>query len=143
MPRKPKFSQGTYEIRNIHKYVGKGKPRYRSSWELAFMNFCDSNEHILQWASESVQIPYRHPLTGKQTIYVPDFIVIYQNKHGQQRGELIEIKPHGQSVLTEKQNAQQRATVAVNHAKWEAANHWAKKQGLTFRVITENEIFRR
>ena len=143
MPRKPKFSQGTYEVRNAGKYVGKGKPRYRSSWELAFMNFCDANEHILQWASESVQIPYRHPLTGKQTIYVPDFLVIYQNKHGQQRGELIEIKPKGQSMLTEKQNAQQRATVAVNFAKWEAANHWANRNGLTFRVITEDDIFRK
>jgi hypothetical protein len=141
MPRKPKFSQGTYEVRNPNKYVGKGKPRYRSSWELAFMNFCDSNEHIIQWASESVTIPYRHPLTGKQTIYVPDFLVIYRDKHGNQRGELIEIKPQGQSVITEKQNAQQRATVAVNHAKWQVANVWAQKNGLKFRVITENDIF--
>ena len=141
MPRKPKFSQGTYEVRNASKYVGKGKPRYRSSWELAFMNFLDSNDNILQWASESVQIPYRHPLTGKQTIYVPDFLVIYQNKHGEQRGELVEIKPSGQSMLTEKQNAQQRATVAVNYAKWESANHWCKRNGLTFRVITEKDMF--
>jgi hypothetical protein len=140
---KPKFSQGVYEVRNANKYVGKGKPRYRSSWELTFMNFCDNNEHILQWASESITIPYRHPLTGKQTMYVPDFFVLYQTKDGKQRGELVEIKPKGQSMIMEKQNPQQRATVAVNYAKWEAANHWCKRNGLTFRVITEDQIFRR
>jgi len=98
---KPKFSQGVYEVRNANKYVGKGKPRYRSSWELSFMNFLDNNEHIMQWASESISIPYRHPLTGKQTIYVPDFLVIYRDKNGKQRAELVEIKPSGQSMLTE------------------------------------------
>ena len=138
---KPKFSQGVYEVRNASKYVGKGKPRYRSSWELSFMNFLDNNEHIMQWASESISIPYRHPLTGKQTIYVPDFLVIYRDKNGKQRAELVEIKPSGQSMLTEKQNPQQRATVAVNYAKWEAAQHWCKRQGITFRVITEKDMF--
>jgi len=143
MPRKTNFSQGPYHIRNTNKYVGKGTPRYRSSWELAFMNFCDNNEHILQWASESISIPYRHPLTGKQTIYVPDFFVVYRTKNNKQVAEVIEIKPKGQSMLTEKQNPQQRATVAVNYAKWEAAQAWCKRQGLVFRVITEDQIFRK
>lgn len=140
---KPKFSQGVYEVRNANKYVGKGKPRYRSSWELTFMNFADNNEHILQWASESIQIPYRHPLTGKHTIYVPDFFVVYVDKNGKQRAELIEIKPSGQSMITEKQNQQQRATVVVNYAKWEAAQAWCKRNGITFRIITEKDMFHR
>jgi len=140
---KPKFSQGIYEVRNANKYVGKGKPRYRSSWELSFMHFCDNNEHILQWASEAISIPYRNPLTGKATQYVPDFFVLYRTKNNKQVAELIEIKPKGQSMLTEKQNANQRAVVAVNHAKWEAAQHWCKRQGLIFRVITEDQIFHR
>ena len=44
-------------------------------------------------------------------------------------------------MITEKQKPQERAVVAVNHAKWEAANIWCKRQGLTFRVITEQEMF--
>jgi hypothetical protein len=137
-----KFAQGIYKVMNPQKYVGNREPRYRSSWEWHFMTFCDSNDHILQWASESVSIPYRHPLTGKQTIYVPDFLITYQGSNGRTIGELIEIKPRKQSVIEDRQSQRDRAVVAVNYAKWSAAEKWAKRQGLTFRVITEDQIFR-
>jgi hypothetical protein len=32
--------------------------------------------------------------------------------------------------------------VAINYAKWDAATKWCKQQGLTFRVINEDMIFR-
>lgn len=136
-----RFANGKYNLKNPGKYVGKGIPTYRSSWEFAFMNFADTNENVLQWASESINIPYRHPLTGKQTIYVPDFLVVYRTKNNTVKAEVIEIKPSGQSVITEKQKPQERAVVAVNHAKWEAASIWCKRQGLAFRIITEKEMF--
>ena len=41
MPRRRKYAQGIYTVKNQHKYVGKGKPMYRSGWELTFMIFCD------------------------------------------------------------------------------------------------------
>jgi hypothetical protein len=137
-----KFAQGIYKVLNPQKYVGNREPRYRSSWEWHFMKFCDDNDHILQWASESVSIPYRHPLTGKQTIYVPDFLITYQGSNGKTIGELIEIKPRKQSVIEDRQSQRDRAVVAVNYAKWSAAEKWAKRQGLSFRVITEDQIFR-
>jgi hypothetical protein len=34
-----------------------------------------------------------------------------------------------------------RAIVAINYAKWDAATKWARANGLTFRVITENDMF--
>jgi hypothetical protein len=137
-----KFAQGIYKVMNPQKYVGNREPRYRSSWEWHFMKFCDDNDHVLQWASESVSIPYRHPLTGKQTIYVPDFLITYQGSNGKTVGELIEIKPRKQSVIEDRQSQRDRAVVAVNYAKWSAAEKWAKRQGLSFRVITEDQIFR-
>jgi hypothetical protein len=138
-----KFAQGIYEIRNPQKYVGLGKPRYRSGWEMTFMMFCDNNDHVLQWASESIKIPYKNPLTGKQTIYVPDFLVVYQNKQGQQIAEMIEIKPKKQTIIEDNRaSMKMRATVAVNHAKWQAAHAFCKRAGITFRVITEDDIFR-
>lgn len=137
-----KFAQGVYQVLNPEKYVGNRPPRYRSSWEWHFMKFCDDNKHILQWASESVSIPYRHPLTGKQTVYVPDFLITYQGSNGKTVGELIEIKPRKQSLIEEKQSQRDRAVVAVNYAKWDAATKWARRQGLNFRVITEDQIFR-
>jgi hypothetical protein len=137
-----KFAQGAYVIKNKAKYVGKGTPRYRSGWELAFMRFLDNNDNILQWASESISIPYRNPITGKQSIYVPDFLITYRNRNNQMVAEVIEIKPKKQSVIESKMKANERATVAVNYAKWDSATKWCKKQGLLFRVITEDDMFR-
>lgn len=137
-----KFAQGIYTVQNPQKYAGKGAPRYRSGWEHAFMRFCDNNEHIVMWNSEGLRIPYRHPLTGKATNYIPDFLIQYRNKNNQVVTELIEIKPKKQSVIESKASANERAVVAVNYAKWDAAQKWCRRQGITFRVITEDDIFR-
>jgi len=136
-----KLAQGAYKITNPQKYVGKGDPRYRSGWELSFMRFCDTNDNVLQWASESINIPYRHPLTGKQTIYVPDFLITYRTRNNTMRAELIEIKPKKQSVIESKMSSKDRAVVAINYAKWAAAQKWCQRQGIAFRVITENDMF--
>ena len=136
-----KWAQGVYLVLNKEKYVGNGLPRYRSGWEHAFMRFCDTNDNILQWASESINIPYRNPLTGKNTIYVPDFLITYRTRNNQMKAELIEIKPKSQSVIESKTSQRDRAAIAVNYAKWDAATKWARKQGLTFRVINEDQIF--
>ena len=135
------FRQGFYEVRNSQKYVGNGKPKFRSGWEMTFMMFLDSNDNVINWASEPVRIPYRNPLTGKMTMYVPDFIVTYRGPKETVRAELIEIKPKKQSLVESKMKDRDRAIVAVNYAKWHAATLWAKQNGLTFRVITEEQIF--
>lgn len=137
-----RFAQGIYRLTNPAKYAGNRPPRYRSGWELAFMRFCDSNDNIVQWASESISIPYRHPLTGRNTIYVPDFFVQYRTKDNRTRAEVIEIKPKKQSIIESKATARDRAVIAVNYSKWDAATKWCRRQGLTFRVITEDDIFR-
>lgn len=137
-----KFAQGAYLVKNPQKYVGKGAPRYRSGWEHAFMRFLDENEHVLQWASESISIPYRNPLTGKQSVYIPDFLITYRSRTSTMVAELVEIKPKKQSVIESKASARDRAIVVVNYAKWDAATKWARRNGLTFRVITEDDLFR-
>ena len=136
-----RWAQGVYEVINPDKYVGKGQPRYRSGWEHSFMRFCDLNDHSLQWASEALTIPYRHPLTGKSTVYVPDFLITYRTRDNTVRAELIEIKPKKQSVVESKMSSRDRAVVAVNYAKWDAATKWARRNGMTFRVITEDQMF--
>lgn len=136
-----RWAQGIYEVHNPDKYVGRRRPRYRSGWEHSFMRFCDHNDYVLQWASESVTIPYRHPLTGKLTNYVPDFVIVYQGRDRVIKAELIEIKPKKQSVIESKMSDRDRAVVAVNYAKWAAAEKWAKRHGMTFRVITEDQMF--
>jgi len=136
-----KWSQGAYKLKNPEKYIGKKEPKYRSSWEMSFFNFCDTNPNVLQWASESIHIPYRNPLTGKATIYVPDVFMLYVDKSGRQKAELIEIKPLKETILTEKSTMHDKMAIAVNMAKWESARVWSKRNGITFRVVTEKELF--
>ena len=136
------WAQGKYKVQNANKYIGKNLPKYRSGWELTFMMFCDNHDSVLNWASESIQIPYRNPFTGKPTIYVPDFFVLYQDKNGIQRAEIVEIKPKKQSLIESRvTSARDKAAVALNHAKWAAAKAYAKKIGVNFRVITEDDLF--
>ena len=136
-----RWANGLYTVTNPDKYVGKRQPRYRSGWEHSFMRFCDNNDSILQWASESIAIPYRNPVTGKMSQYIPDFLITYRTKDNQQRAELIEIKPKKQSIIESKMSSRDRAVVAVNYAKWAAAQIWCRKAGLHFRVITEDDLF--
>ena len=75
------------------------------------------------------------------TSYVPDFLLSYRTRENTVKAELIEIKPKGQSTITERQNPRERAVVAVNYAKWHSATLWARKNGLTFRVITEDDMW--
>ena len=137
----PKFANGKYQLTNPSKYAGNKAPTYRSGWEHTFMRFCDNNSSVINWASEPVQIPYRNPLSGKQTIYVPDFLIMYQDKQGKKRAELIEIKPKSQTLINEKTNPKDKLSIAINHAKWEAAAKWCKLKGLRFRVVTEDDIY--
>ena len=137
-----KFAQGPFTMKNPDKYVGKKTPLARSSWEFVFMRTLDEHPGVQSWASESIQIPYRDPLTGRSTIYVPDFFVVYVDKNKTQHAELIEIKPLNQMTLENAgKNNYNRAQVVKNMAKWEAANNWCKQQGIKFRVINENDIF--
>ena len=137
-----KFAQGVYEVVNKQKYVGTKQPYYRSSWELAFMRMCDSHPNILKWASENIKIPYRNPVTGKHTNYVPDFMIHYIDKTGSEHVELIEIKPSTQTTLENSRNKKEALTVAVNAAKWAAAQEWCQRKGIRFKVINEDQIFR-
>lgn len=136
------WAQGIYTPQNPEKYIGKHNPKYRSGWEFTFMQFCDNNKSVLKWASEAISVPYRNPLTGKVSRYVPDFFIVYQNKFGHQLAEVVEIKPKKQSLIESRvASARDRAIVAVNQAKWASAMAYCKAQGFTFRVITEDDLF--
>lgn len=136
------WAQGKFTPKNPQKYVGKHSPRYRSGWELTFMMFCDNHDGVIYWASEAMSIPYKNPFTGKITNYVPDFFVMYEDKYGRKKAEIVEIKPKKQSLIESRvASAKDRAVVALNHAKWSAAMAYCKQQGYTFRVITEDDLF--
>jgi hypothetical protein len=137
-----KFAQGRFEMKNPSKYVGTKTPLARSSWEFVFMRMLDEHQGVEKWASESIQIPYRDPLTGKYTIYVPDFFITYVDKNGAKHAEVVEVKPASQTLLANVgKSVYNQQHYIKNMAKWEAATKWCKQQGIKFRVVNEEHIF--
>ena len=106
------------------------------------MRFCDTNPSVQKWASEAIQIPYRDPLTGRQTVYVPDFFIQYVDKNMKMHVELIEIKPASQSIIERVGKSKyNQAQFVKNQAKWASAQIWCKQQGIKFRIVNENDLF--
>ena len=137
-----KFAKGRYNLKNQEKYIGLKTPTYRSGWEQAFMRLCDEHPNVHKWASESIKVPYRHPFTGKYTVYVPDFFVVYMDKDGKKHAELIEVKPMAQTNMESAgRNMGKRKQVIINQAKWEAATAYAKQNKIRFRVVSEEQLF--
>lgn len=135
----------------------------RSSWELIVANYLDMNENVLEWGSEIIKIDYYSNLDNKKHQYTTDFVFTSRNKDGIIEKWLVEVKPQNQvpklnengqiefpklfndkkkKVSAKKmENWKEICEVLVkNHEKWQSARAWAKKNGYTFKIITEEEL---
>lgn len=129
--------------KNPEKYLGDiSKITFRSSWEKTFMQLCDTHPNIVGWGSEILQIPYVNPITKKPSIYIPDFLLVYLDKNGKNIAEVIEIKPMKETLVERAKSKRDQLMVAVNQYKWMAAEKFCKQNNMTFRVLTEQQIFR-
>ena len=126
------YQQGYFTPQKPDKYDGDSSQIiFRSSWELKFMEFCDTNERILTWGSETVSIPYINPILKKESKYFIDCYLVLKDKEGNITKWLIEIKPNkylspptAPTRLTEKQTlsyARHAKTYIINTAKFNAA----------------------
>lgn len=147
VPRK--YKQGKYIPINRDKYKGDPtKIKYRSSWELQFIKWCDLDKNVLAYSYEELVIPYINPLDGRTHRYFPDFYVKVQTASKQIEQWIVEIKPKKQTEEPKKQKRMTKryinevATYAVNYKKWEAAEIWCKKHGFKFVKITEKDLNR-
>lgn len=138
--------RGEFTPENPSKYTGEYPVVWRSTWELDFMIMCDRLESIISWASEPVQIPYNDPLTGKQKVYIPDFLVSFISG-GTRRTKLLEIKPLHETHAEFARSHKDAAIQARNNAKWGAAMMWCAKRSdvegnpVEFDVMTEREAY--
>lgn len=144
---KGKFLQGFYTPKNPQKYVGKGTPIYRSSWELQFFRWVDHNANVLEWASEAVVIPYQSPLDGKVHRYFTDGVIAIREGANIVK-YLIEIKPLKQLSAPKSSKRKKNKSLiyetqqyATNQAKWSAARNWCASNGYKFQILTEKELF--
>jgi hypothetical protein len=139
--------KGRYRIENIKKYKGDiSDVIYRSSWELKFMRWCDSNPSVLEWGSETVIIPYRSPVDNNIHRYFVDFYIKIKDKDNKVLKYLIEIKPE---KFTKPPPIPQKKTKSfiqevfnygINQSKWEAASSFCKDRGWQFLVLTERDL---
>lgn len=136
-----KWNQGIFKPKNTEKYIGNLPITYRSSWERTLMNVFDNHPNVEQWASESIQIPYVSPFDGRWHKYIPDFLVVYTDKNGKKHGEVIEVKPSTQTHPELARSKRDKEAIILNQAKWQYAIEWCKKQGLEFRIMTEEQIY--
>lgn len=139
-----RFKQGYFQPRNPEKYVGDvTKIRFMSSWELSFQRFLDGNPNIIRWSSECIAIPYLKPTDGKIHRYYPDFWIEYINKDGEVLQEVLEIKPKSQAggKAVGRMSLYEKAQYAINLAKWESCKRFCDQRGITFRILTEQELF--
>lgn len=138
------MAKGLFTPTNPSKYLGDPrKIRFLSSWELRFMQACDLNPNVIAWGSEEFKIQYWNPIKNRVANYFPDFIIKYRNTKGEIITEVIEIKPKKQSVVTKKTSTYDKLHLIVNHAKWQAAVAVCESHGIKFRVVTEDELFRK
>ena len=138
--------KGLYNPLNDQKYRGTRPIIYRSGLELSFFRWCDRNERVLQWGSESVVIPYISPKDGRMHRYFVDNVLILQTDKGHQKF-LVEIKPEkqtmppSQSVRKSKKNLLfEQITWAINSSKWDAAKAWCAKNNFEFVILTEKDL---
>lgn len=139
--------KGKYKVKNPAKYRGDmHNVTYRSSWELKLMNWCDTNESVLEWGSEVAVIPYISPVDNKVHRYFVDFYMKIRDKHGVDQKYLVEVKP---KKFTQEPVKPRRVTkqfidevfnYGVNQAKWKAAREFCEDRRWKFVVLTEDEL---
>lgn len=131
-----------------NKYIGKDLPIMRSEWERQFSRWCDMNPNVIQWSSEPFPINYYDPVRRKSRRYYPDFLIKVKDKEGKEMVYCVEVKPYKEITApknnnrkSEKTKIHEATTYITNTAKWKAADDFCKKRGITFRIITEKELF--
>ncbi len=136
-------NRGTFKMRNPQKYRGEtSKCVFRSSLERRFMKYCDKWEHIVQWNCEVVKIPYICRTDGQKHTYIMDFWI--RTNTGKQY--LVEVKPHeftSAPKIPERKTKNYYNKVTMwgkNQSKWEAAEKYAQKRGMEFKILTEKHL---
>jgi len=149
--------KGKYEVQNPEKYIGNKATIYKSGWEHTVFRALDVNKYVEKWGYECIEIYYYHPVYMKWTVYFPDVYCQIVNENNVQQKILVEIKParfckyptqpkrpagSDSKTLKKYQNALKRYEInkrefVVNAAKWEAAQNWCLKHGVTWRILNE------
>ena len=171
MSPKAKTKQGYARIKHPEKYVGDPNLIiYRSTWEYAFIKYCDSSPSVKRWSSEPVSIPYydrvskleechrlglnpNDPANWEVKHYHMDFWVEMDKGNDKVEKIFIEIKPAEKlkkpipppkdaTIAQHKKFNKAAKEYLINEAKFAAAQEFAKKNNAKFYVFTEHTLER-
>jgi len=133
--------------RNPHKYIGDvNNIIVRSSWELRFLNWCDTNSAVVNYASEETIIPYLCETDNKIHRYFIDCKLTIKDKNGDLKTYLCEIKPNHQTMppvypgKQTKRYINEVMTFIKNKSKWKAAERYAFERKMEFLILDEYSL---
>jgi len=137
-PRKnSRYHQGYLDMSKIQKCFCSCQNEpiiYRSQLELQFIQFCENNPKIKQWASEPIAIEYFSRLDNRMANYYPDYVI--ETTEGNHI--IVEIKPYAQTIKPSAQDSRWLKEAWIkNTDKWNAANEFAHKHNAKFIIVTE------
>jgi hypothetical protein len=136
-----------YEPKNPEKYVGNPNNIIcRSNWERKFCKYLDDNDNIIRWSSEEIKIPYISTIDKQVHQYYPDF-VFEAKKEEKIETFMIEIKPKKQTIQplprkNKRAYLNECITFETNTCKWKAATAYCQDKGWTFKILTEENLFK-
>jgi hypothetical protein len=135
--------RGKYKVKNPSKYEGDyTNVIYRSLWERQFFRWCESNDNVIKWSSESVVIPYICRTDNKPHRYFMDVKVKFKDG----KTYLIEIKPEIQTQPPKQRSRKSQKylkevmTFVKNESKWHAAEKYCDDRGWYFKIFTEKTL---
>lgn len=121
-------------VSGIYVFRGERAVAFESTLERDFLVRKEFANNVLDVIPQPCQITYRHPATGREQVYTPDFLVHYHlgDRHYDDypKPELVEVKPQ----------AQWRKHWREWLPKWKAARRWAHEQGMVFHIVDETRI---
>lgn len=141
------YHKRKYTPINPQKY--RGDPTdiiMRSSWEVKFAIWCDTNSGVLSWGSETTIVPYKCATDGKIRRYYIDFRITIRTKSNEIKTYLVEIKPLHETEMPvfpgrkTKKYLMECFKYAKNKSKWEAADKYARDRGWEFIILTEKHL---
>lgn len=112
------YKTGVYVSSKCNKEV-----RYRSSYELRYLEILDNDDSVVSFSYECVRIPYEGP-DKKIHRYVVDFLVIL----GTGEKLLVEVKP--KYFLNDD----------IVMRKIEAGRRYSENNGFIYKIVTEDEL---
>jgi len=144
MPMKnfTKISNYYNKLINPIKYVGKSNiVTVRSSLELKYIIFLDTNDRVLEWSSEDKIFNYKD-LLGKNHRYYIDFWLKYINNDGIVFEKFVEIKPYYQTIPPKQTYSRySKAQWVQNNLKWQAVKDYCLlNENVKFEIVTEKNL---